>query len=313
MSGSVLCVDIGGTSSKVGVLDPSGELQFIDSIPTKPPAEYLASDLLHLIEKTIGVATQSGHALQGIGVAVAGFLTPERDSLFYNSNLSWLEGYPLRDRIVERFAIDVELESDSNSACMAEQHFGCGRNSKRFLCVTIGTGLGVGLAVEEHPLRIAHGCLGDIGHIIVEPGGPLCACGGLGCAEALLSAPRLAESWANRSGIPAQTASLRNVIESGRDGDPQAISILHDAGDYLGIAVASMANILFPDVIAIAGGLSAAGEMVLGPAEKAFRSSASILARENVPFLRAKLGPKATLVGAAWPFWSPSNGKSVAR
>jgi glucokinase len=303
VSRCVLCVDIGGTSSKVAVLNSLGELQFVNSLPTVPPVDQYIDGLLALIQKTVAQAEKHALIPTGIGVAVAGFLTPQRDRLFYNSNLAWLEGYPLRDRIIDRFPAPVELESDSNSACMAEQRFGCGRESKRFLCLTVGTGLGVGMAVDGEPLRIAHGCLGDIGHIIVQPHGLLCSCGGQGCAEALLSAPYLARLWAEKTGANGIEISLRNVIEAARGRDPDAIAILQDAGDHLGVATASMANILFPDVIAVAGGLSAAGDFVLQPAESSFRKSASILSQENVIFSQATLGSQATLVGAAWPFW----------
>jgi glucokinase len=98
------------------------------------------------------------------------------------------------------------------------------------------------------------------------------------------------------------------VIEAANAGDPVARSILNRAGEHLGIAIASMANILFPDRIAIAGGLSAAGDFVVAVAEEVFRSSASILARSNVSFSRARLGPQATLIGAAWPFWNKTQG-----
>lgn len=293
MNAPVLCVDIGGTSSKVAIVDAAGKIHAFNSIPTGPDAETFFESLSGLIERTIA----AGGQLAGIGVAIAGFLNPESDRLLYNPNYPWLEGFPLRDRLAERFDMKIQLESDSNSACMAEFHFGSAGNSKRFLCVTVGTGVGVGMTVESQPLRFAYGCLGDIGHIIVEPGGALCSCGGRGCAEALLSAPVLGESF-------AAGASLRDVIEAANSGNAKARSILKEAGERLGIAIASMANILFPDRIAIAGGLSEAGDLVLGPAEHAFQESAGTMARMNVAFGRAALGSSATLIGAAWPFWN---------
>jgi predicted NBD/HSP70 family sugar kinase len=217
--------------------------------------------------------------------------------------LSWLEGVPLHERLAERFDLPIELEVDSNAACMAEYYFGSGQQSRRFLCVTAGTGLGVGMAIEGQPLRFAYGCLGDIGHIIVQPEGPLCSCGGRGCAEIMVSAPALAERFAYRSAIRS-TVSLRDVVEAAQARDSIAITVLKEAGEWLGIAIASMANILFPDHIVIAGGLSAAGDYVLEPAERVFRETASILARSNTSFAVAALGPSATLLGAAWPFWA---------
>jgi glucokinase-like ROK family protein len=305
MSASVICVDIGGTTSKAGIVDPSGQLHLVNSIPTQPSVETYFDALCDLIHRTWTAGQAHGHDPVGMGVAVAGFLNLERDRLVYNPNLNWLEDFALREHLARRFQIRIELETDSNSACMAEFHLGSGQNARRFLCLTAGTGLGVGMTVNGEPLRFAYGCLGDIGHIIVQPGGELCSCGGRGCAEALISAPALAERYARSSG-KASPLSLRDVIEAAHNGDAIAVSILQEAGERLGIAVASMANILFPDHIAIAGGLSAAGSYVLDAAERVFRESASILARSNVPFTRATLGPSATLIGAAWPFWKIS-------
>jgi len=306
MNASVVCVDIGGTTTKAGIVDPAGRLDLLTSILTQPDVESYFDALCALIERTQAAAGTAQHSVSGIGVAVAGFLSPERDRLVYNPNIDWLEQFPLLERLKSRLQQPVELETDSNSACMAEYLFGTGRNSKRFLCVTAGTGLGVGMAVAGEPLRFAYGCLGDIGHIIVQPNGTLCYCGGRGCAEILVSAPALAERFAQQAGLSSDV-TLRDVIEAATTGNTVAMSILNEAGEHLGIAIASMANTLFPDHIAVAGGLSAAGDSVLKVAEQVFRQSASILARTGVTFTQARLGPSATLIGAAWPFWKNEN------
>ena len=294
----VLCVDIGGTSTKAGVLDHHGEMGLVESIATKPDAETYAGNLLALIS----MVRESAHCKQ-MGVAVAGFLDAARTHLVYNSNIAWLEGFPLRERLSERFPdLAIELEVDSNAAMMAEYQLGSGRGSSRFLCLTAGTGLGVGLAVDGVPLRFAYGCLGDIGHVIVERDGPLCTCGGRGCAEMLVSAPYLAREYQMMKALPNEV-TLRDVIQQAGAGDLAAVDVLARAGEWLGVAVASMSNIFFPDHIAIAGGLSAAEDLVLKPAERVFRESACLLARSKVTFTRATLGSMATLVGAAWPFW----------
>jgi predicted NBD/HSP70 family sugar kinase len=178
---------------------------------------------------------------------------------------------------------------------MAEWCFGSGRGSKRFLCVTSGTGLGVGMVIDGHPLRFAYGCLGDIGHIIVKPNGPLCTCGGHGCAEIMVSAPAVAARF-------RQGATLRDVIVAAKERNPRAIRLLEETGEWLGIAIASFATTFFPDHIAIAGGLSEAGDPLLRGVERAFRAHAGDFARSQATIARAELGSRATLIGAAWPF-----------
>ncbi|MBV9304080.1 MAG: ROK family protein [Acidobacteriaceae bacterium] len=299
---SVLCVDIGGTSTKAGLVNSTGELSGLQSIPTGGPnPERFGNELSALIERVHQAACAQETACIGLGVAVAGFLNPERTTMIYNSNLPWLENYPLRDYLAKHFPMRVEIEVDSNAACMAEYCFGSGRGSDRFLCIAAGTGLGVGMAIKGVPLRFAYECLGDIGHVILERNGPLCTCGGRGCAEILVSAPALAQQYRERTrAVP--NVSLRDVISAAENSDEIAISVLSNAGEWLGLAAASMANIFFPDRIAIAGGLSAAGDLILKPAKGSFQSSASLFAQARASLCRAELGPMATLAGAAWPF-----------
>ncbi|MDQ2844372.1 MAG: ROK family protein [Acidobacteriota bacterium] len=313
----ILCVDIGGSSAKAGLLYANGELIHVDSIATKPDAESFMASLIQLIAKT-RAAPEKDQQPEPIrlGIAVAGFLDPERTCLIYNSNLSWLEGFPLRRRLQQEFpGLTIELEVDSNAATMAEYRFGSGQGSSRFLCVTSGTGLGVGMTINGAPLRFAYGCLGDIGHTIVLRDGPLCTCGGRGCAEILVSAVSVAANY-KQSINSVQDLSLRDVIEAAHRGETAAISVLQNAGEWLGVAVASMANTFFPDHIAIAGGLSAGGDFVLKPAERVFRESACVLARSTARFTRATLGSTATLIGAACPFWegeTNEDGKPISR
>jgi glucokinase len=311
---SVLCVDIGGSTTKAGLLDPNGNLSHVASIPTRPDSDAFFRSLVELIGQTKASAEEaSGRPPTQMGVALAGFLDEERSCLLYNSNLAWFEGYPLRQKLQDAFrGFTIELEVDSNAATIAEYRFGSGQGSRRFLCLAAGTGLGVGMTVDGVPLRFAYGCMGDIGHIIVLRDGPLCTCGGRGCAEALISANSLANEYKALVGTQ-RPISLRNVIEAALESEPVAISVLKAAGEWLGLAIASISNTFFPDHIAIAGGLSAAGDLVLQPAEQMFRRSACELARSKPTFSRAVLGPAATLIGAAWPFWDPAGQRSEYR
>jgi predicted NBD/HSP70 family sugar kinase len=281
------------------LLDGAGQLSSVDSIATLPDGERFASALCELIERTLRAAEV---APDGIGIAVAGFLDAERSHLAYNPNLAWLENFPLKKRIGRQFDLPIELEIDSNAACMAEYRFGFNQNSERFLCMTAGTGLGVGMAAKGELLRFSYGCMGDPGHVVVDRNGPRCSCGGRGCAEAVISAPALAQRYQMASGRDT-ACSLRDVIAAAESGDGSAIEILRNAGVALGVVSASLAHIFFPDQIVIAGGLSAAGGFVMEAVEETFRELASEHARSQTKIGRAFLGPNATLIGAAWPFW----------
>jgi len=295
----VLCIDIGGTSTKLGVFELPDRLRPLETIPSRGPAEEFGKSLTDAVRRGQQSIREQQQSVAGVGLAVAGFLNDERDRMIYNPNLAWLEGYPLRTVLMNECNVVVALEVDSNAAALAEYHLGIGYPASRFLCLTIGTGLGVGMIVDGHPLRFAYGCMGDAGHVVVQPNGPLCACGGRGCAEVLVSAPLLAEEFRIRMNYQ-HPCSLRNVIEAANEGNPTGIAIIEHAAEWLGVATASLANIFYPDLVAFAGGLAEAGELLLSSIRKSFAYSASTFTKEHVTLARAALGSMATLNGAAY-------------
>jgi glucokinase len=227
---------------------------------------------------------------------VAGFINPARDRLSYNPNMAWLEGFPLRAAVADALCTTVALEVDSNSSCLGEYRFGAGRGSRRFLCLVSGTGLGAGMAIDGALVRFMGECIGDAGHVVVAPDGPECPCGGRGCAEAMVSESEIVRNA--QSG-----ATLREVMENARQSNGRAVEALATAGRALGVAMASLAQIFFPDCIALAGGLAEAGDLVLPHAEVAFRRSVNADARASVRVMKADLGWRATVIGAAAPLF----------
>ncbi len=294
-------VDIGGTTTKLALVAREGRIGNAISIPTGPgDAPRFVETVLRSIADLL--AENEGRAIAGIGVAVAGFIGAEHDRVAYNPNVPWLEDYPLREAIASRFPLPVTLECDSNAACLAEYRFGEGRGAKRLLGLVCGTGIGGGMVVDGRILRFAHECLGDAGHVIVVPDGPLCPCGGRGCAEAVISAPAIAAKFARARGLAIGSCTLKDAIEAAREGCEDGRRVLEEAGKLLGIAMATLAHLLFPDRIVVAGGLSEAGQFLFPAVERAFRSSAGTLPEGGVKILKAAFGWQATLVGAACPF-----------
>jgi glucokinase len=139
-----------------------------------------------------------------------------------------------------------------------------------------------------------------VGHIVVQRDGPLCTSGGQCCAEIMVSAPALAERFRESAGVDSEV-TLRDVIEKAKRGDETARALLGETGEWLGIAIASMATTFFPDRIAIAGGLSEAADLLMNSVRREFHRHAGVLARK-AEVSRAVLGSRATLIGAAWPF-----------
>jgi glucokinase len=297
---SVIAIDIGGGTTKLAAVNRWGLIRSWQSFPTSAPSG------LQFVEEVATAARQLQLTAQvqviGVSVAVAGFVSAD-GALEFNANLPWLERIPIASLLGERLGLQVRIDADSNAACAAEYIFGAGRGACRFLCLTGGTGLGVGMMIQGKLLRIAHGCMGDAGHIIVSPEGPACSCGGRGCAEALLSTASLARRYAELSG--SVDASFRSLVEDGRPDNPLAREVLEQAGYWLGIAAASLASIFLPDRIAIAGGLSRAGDVLLLAAQASFSSHGGRFPLARASLERSSAGEHATLVGAAACFFHP--------
>jgi glucokinase len=296
---SVIAIDIGGGSTKLAMVDRRGAIRGWRSFPTT------ANGGSEFIGKVAAAARQLQNEAEipvaGISVAVAGFVTTD-GAIEFNANLPWLERVPIAAPLAAQLGLKVYIDADSNAACVAEYMFGAGRGSSRFLCLTGGTGLGVGMIVDGKLLRIAHGCMGDAGHVIVSPEGPLCSCGGKGCAEALLSTASLARRYAEIGG--REKPSFRALVEDARLGRPAALKIIEEAGYWLGIAAASLASIFLPDRIAIAGGLSQAGDALLASALASFRGHGGSFPLARASMVLASKGEHATLLGAAACFFN---------
>ena len=266
---TVVAVDIGGTTTKLALVDRQGTVECWQTFSTSGSnSESFVEKLLVAIRR---LQAPSHGPVLGVSVALAGFVTAD-GTLEYNPNLPWLEGAPVAALLQRELGVPVHVESDSNAACAAEYVFGEGRNASRFLCLTGGTGLGVGMIVQGRLLRVAHGCIGDAGHVIVLAGGPRCSCGGRGCAEALLSTALLGQQYARESG--EHGATFRTLVRDAQAGNAKAAEIIRQAGYWLGVAAASLSHILFPDRIAVAGGFRGQGPFCFKQPRNLFASTA---------------------------------------
>ncbi len=285
-----VAADIGGTSTKVALVSKDGTVDGLSTFPTQGPAGLFVSKLA----SDIDVLHRQAPDAIAVGVSVAGFVDHTASAMVYNPNIPWLEGFPLRTELGARIGQNLAvLEADSNAACFAEYSIGLGLGSTRFLCLSIGTGIGGAMIAGGRIVRLAWGGLGDIGHVIVDPSGPRCPSGCRGCAEAVISAPGIEARWAG-----PRPKTLRDIIEGARNGDSEAAALIAETGRLLGIVLASCSAILFPDTIAIAGGVAEAGDLLLKPARASLESTAGPFYRRGIRVWKAKWGWQAPLVGA---------------
>jgi glucokinase len=224
-------------------------------------------------------------------------------------NLAWRE-IRLRDLVAERTGLPCVVDNDANVAAWGEYRFGAARGYRHALVVTVGTGIGGGIVADGELFRGAHGFAAEIGHFIVEPGGPPCGCGNRGCWEQVASGRALdraarAEVERDAGGRIAALAagaepSGLHVSEAAGEGAPAAVAIFEVVGRRLGEGIAGLVNILDPEVVIVGGGVAEVGAVLLEPARRAFLDAVEAPEhRPEVPILAAALGNDAGAIGAA--------------
>jgi len=298
-------LDVGGTKIAAFRVGDGGEVEERTQQPTPAEAEAIF-DAMAALSSTLRTAD-----VGAVGVGAAGIVDYASGTLRYAPNLPWRE-LPLRDRLASATGLPCLVDNDANAAAWAEYRFGAGRGSKDMLLVTVGTGIGGGIVSGGRLFRGAHGFAAEIGHVIVEPGGPLCGCGNRGCWEQVGSGraiDRLGREAA-RDHPEAMFVELAGgdpdavtgpvVTRAAKQGDDLARQILAEVGRRLGEGMAGLANILDPDVVVVGGGAVEAGGLLLDPARRAFADAIEAPEhRPEVPIVPAELGNEAGAIGAA--------------
>lgn len=306
MGNQAIGVDVGGTKIAALRVDRDGSILARETVPT--PAEDA--------EATLGeIASVAGRVLSpevvAVGVGAAGMVEAGTGTLRYAPNLAWRD-LAVAQRIAQALGLPCRVDNDANVAAWGEYLFGAGRGYEHMLLVTVGTGIGGGIVSGGRLFHGAHGFAAEIGHVIVEPDGPVCGCGNRGCweqvaagraidrlgREAVRDHPRSLVA-ALADGDPERVDG-RVVTEAARRGDDVAARILAEVGRRLGEGIAGLVNILDPEVVVVGGGAALAGELLLEPARAAFRDAVEAPDhRPEVPILAAELGNDAGAVGAA--------------
>jgi glucokinase len=252
---------------------------------------------------------QLGTAPAAAGVAVPGSVDEAAGVALYSANIGWRD-VPLRALLEERLALTAAVAHDVRAASIAEGALGAARGVRDYLFVGIGTGIGGGIVAGGQPLRGAHGLAGEIGHLMVRPDGPECACGARGCAETLASAAAIGLRYKARSGA-GRDATAERVAELAAAGDPVAAAVWQEGVDALARALAHYVTLLDPEVIVIGGGLAGAGEVLLGPLRVALQAFLTFQVGPRI--LGGQLGSDAGCLGAALVAWRRAEGGPEAQ
>lgn len=299
-------IDVGGTKTAAIRINDQGEP--LARAARATPAEDMQATLETLVEVAKEVLDPD---VRAIGVGAAGLVEKGTGRLVFAPNLAW-RNVPIAQHIWESLGLPAIAENDATAAAWAEFRVGAAQARSDVLFVTVGTGIGGGVISDGRLLRGAHGFAAEVGHVIVEPDGPMCGCGNRGCWEQVASGHALTRAGreaarqhpqsmvARLSGGDPARVSGPLVTEAARAGDAVARGILATVGERLGQGLAGLANVLDPEVVVVGGGAAAAGDLLLDPARYAFARALEATAhRPEIPLLGAVLGNDAGAIGAA--------------
>ncbi|MFF3158579.1 ROK family protein [Streptomyces sp. NPDC057910] len=309
----VIALDVGGTGMKAALVGADTALSG-DTAPRPPKLlhearrptgrergpEAVVESILSFAEDLRAYGEEHlGESAVAAGVAVPGIVDAENGIAAYSANLGW-QDVPMRRLLSERLhGVPVALGHDVRTGGLAEGRVGAGRGADRFLFVPLGTGIAGAIGIDGRVEPGAHGFAGEIGHIVVRPGGVACPCGQRGCLERLASASAVSLAWAGASGDPdADAADCAKAVESG---DPRALAVWRDAIEALADGLVTALTLLDPRVLIIGGGLAEAGETLFVPLRAAVEERVTF---QKLPeIVPAALGDTAGCLGAGLLAW----------
>ncbi|MEU5437655.1 ROK family protein [Streptomyces sp. NPDC020719] len=298
----VIALDVGGTGMKAALIGADGSLLHEARRPTgrERGADAVVEGILDFAAELRAYGERHlGESALAAGVAVPGIVDAEGGIAVYAANLGWAD-VPMRRLLSERLdGIPVALGHDVRTGGLAEGRIGAGKGADRFLFVPLGTGIAGAIGIDGRIEPGAHGYAGEIGHIVVRPGGVECGCGQRGCLERLASASAVTQAWAEASGdADADAADCAKAVESG---DPKALAVWQDAVDALADGLVTALTLLDPRTLIIGGGLAEAGETLFVPLRAAVQERVTFQKLPSI--VPAALGDTAGCLGAGLLAW----------
>lgn len=305
-------VDLGGTTIKMAFISQYGEIVYKWEIRTdiSEKGKNITTDIAKAIDSKLNELQEPKSKLQAIGIGAPGPVNMATGLIYEAVNLGW-ENYPLKDLLEVETGLPVVVDNDANIAAIGEMWKGAGDGSKDIICVTLGTGVGGGVITNGEIVHGINGAGGEIGHITVIPeGGASCNCGKTGCLETIASATGIVRT-ANEELTFHPTSKLARIakeeglsakviFELASEEEEAAMAVVDKVTAPLGLVLANLANALNPEKIVIGGGVSRAGEALLGPVRHHFEKFLFTRTKVGVKIVEATLGNDAGVIGGAY-------------
>ena len=294
-------VDIGGTKIAVGMVDNDGRLRHRLECPTNPEGGY-AQARDGIVTMLREVTRLSGAGLDGIGIGSTGPVYPFTGEIGdVNFFPHWRGENPVRD--LERiFKVDAAMENDADAAALGEAGWGAGKDKKRLIYVTVGTGIGAGIVLDGRLYRGVDEAHPEIGHHLVDPSGPQCTCGFHGCWESLAAGPAMVnwlESQMPQNYRHGEGLTAKRICELAREGDGLARKAVEREAYYLGLGLANLVTLFAPDAIVLSGSVMKSADLFLEGIRTVIARSCRYVPYERTELALASLGEDTNLIGAA--------------
>lgn len=307
-------IDLGGTETKIGLINREGEVVAFRAIPTNAGTGYetffsnLKNEITALLEHT-----GSEYSLAGISIG-APTGSQKYGTIEDASNLNWPRNLPVRSILESMFNLPILISNDANAAAIGEMLFGVARDVKNFICITLGTGLGSGIVIEGKLLLGSKGHAGELGHTTAIENGRMCGCGRKGCLETYVSATGIVKTVTESYGVDFKNSDInahingsitaKKITAAAKKGDPIAVKAFEYTGEILGKKLADAVAILNPELIVLTGGLSRAGDLILEPTKKYLNDNLLNIYRGTVDVKLSKISTKkSAILGAAAIMW----------
>jgi glucokinase len=309
----VLAIDLGGTKIASAIISKKGRVVAWEQCPTLADEgpQPVISRIFSAIDYLLSLESVAPSELHSVSIAAAGAIDFEKGIVTASPNLPGWNNIPLRDIIGEKYGVETFLINDASAAALGEYHFGVGRGVSNLIYLTVSTGIGGGIIINDRLYTGVCGGAGEIGHTTVDINGPRCNCGNIGCLETLASGTAVAKeairrisggeksSLAGMVGGRIEDITAEAVGVAARDGDRLALEVVSRAAGFLGVGMVNLVNIFNPEMIIVGGGMVRMGDLLLGPARRVVKERAFSLPARAVRIVPARLGDHAGVLGVA--------------
>jgi glucokinase len=309
----VLAIDLGGTKIITAIISNSSQVmakEYQLTLADEGP-QSIIERMFSAIDHILILRNMNSSQLASITIAAAGAIDFDKGLITASPNLPGWNDVPLRDIVKEKYRVNTFLINDASAAALGEHRLGAGRGVSNLIYLTISTGIGGGIIINDKLYSGQSGSAGEIGHMTIDVNGPRCNCGNIGCFEVLASGTAVAKE-AIRQIRQGERSSLIEIVDgkienitaekvevAARGGDSLALEIISRAANYLGIGMVNLVNILNPEMIIVGGGMSNMGDLLLNPARQVVKERAFQIAAQAVRIVTAQLGEDVGVLGAA--------------